>query len=37
MESTKKIAAFDMILPYALFHEFEYAFKLASLKTNRKL
>ncbi len=31
VESTKKIAAFDMILPYALFHEFEYTFKPTSL------
>ena len=30
VESTKKIAAFDLLLPYALFHEFEYTFKPAS-------
>jgi len=28
----KKIAAFDILLPYGLFHEFEYAFKPASLE-----
>lgn len=31
VESTKKLKAFDLLLPYALFHEFEYTFKPASL------
>ncbi len=30
VESTKKLKAFDLLLPYALFHEFEYTFKPAS-------
>ncbi len=30
VESTKKMEAFDLLLPYALFHEFEYTFKPAS-------
>ena len=30
VESTKKLKAFDLLLPYSLFHEFEYTFKPAS-------